>query len=96
MFGMNPIRGSIIQYLIDHPGGHTSGSIQRSLKTSYHTVLRHLQGLEDAGIVNSDGGENRQGVRVLYSADKLAIVQALADLDEYFRVGYSSKQKPSP
>jgi DNA-binding transcriptional ArsR family regulator len=83
VFGVNPIRGAIVRLLSRHPEGMTSGAIHRELNATYQTVFRHLQELESAGAVTSDAGEKRQGQRVIYVADSVAVRAALAGYESY-------------
>jgi DNA-binding transcriptional ArsR family regulator len=82
-FGMNQVRAAIIRHLAQKPNGATSGDISRQLQATYQTVFRHLQDLEEQGIVASDAGEQRQGQRVRYTLNKQARDKALADYAHY-------------
>lgn len=82
-FGMNQIRAAIIRYLAQSEQGVTSGQISRDLKATYQTVFRHLQDLEDQGIVVSDAGDQRQGQRVVYELNKQARDKALSEYAKY-------------
>lgn len=83
IFGVNPIRGEIIRLLARNPEGMTTGAIQRELDATYHTVFRHVRELEEAGVVQSDAGEHRQGQRVIYRLDTVAIRAALGEYEKY-------------
>lgn len=80
---MNQVRAAIIRHLALNPGGTTSGQITRALSATYQTIFRHLQDLEDQGIIMSDAGEPRQGQRVVYTLDQAARDKALADYAAY-------------
>lgn len=83
MFGANPIRGAIIRILAQHPGGMTSGAIERELSASYQTVFRHLQMLVATGLVTTDSPEAHHGRRVIYTLDTEAVSTALSDYLAY-------------
>lgn len=80
---MNQVRAAIIRHLALHPGGTTSGQITRELSATYQTIFRHLQDLEEQGVVTSDAGEQRQGQRVVYTLNRAARDKALADYAAY-------------
>lgn len=82
-FGMNQVRAAIIRHLARTEQGVTSGQISRDLQANYQTVFRHLQDLEDQGIVLSDATDQRQGQRVVYTLNKKARDKALADCAKY-------------
>lgn len=83
-FGMNQVRAAIIRNLAQSGDeGATSGQISRQLKATYQTVFRHLQDLENQGIVLSDAGDQRQGQRVVYRLNRNARDRALADYADY-------------
>jgi DNA-binding transcriptional ArsR family regulator len=82
-FGMNQVRAAIVRHLALNPDGVTSGQITRELSATYQTIFRHLQDLEEQGIVTSDAGEHRHGQRVIYTLNKAARDKALADYAEY-------------
>lgn len=83
MLGMNPLRGAIIRWLSQHPEGGTSGDIARACDTGYKTVLWHLQILEGGHLVESDGGENRMGQRVIYRLNVEELARAITATNEY-------------
>lgn len=80
---MNQLRAAIIRHLAQNEEGATSGQISRDLKATYQTIFRHLQDLEEQEIVLSDAGEQRQGQRVVYSLNRQARDNALADYAKY-------------
>lgn len=82
-FGMPEVRGQIIHYLALTSEGDTSGSIARKLGVNYHTVLRHLQELEQTGVVISDGDDQRAGRRLIYQVDKDALSLALDEATKF-------------
>lgn len=80
---MNQVRAAILRNLANKEDGATSGQIARDLMATYQTVFRHLQDLEDQGIVLSDAGDQRQGQRVVYQLDRRARDKALANYAKY-------------
>ena len=82
-FGMNRVRAEIIRYLARNPAGATSGQIGRDLEATYQTIFRHLQDLEQQGLVDSDGSKNRHGQRVVYRLNKRERDRALSNYAKY-------------
>ncbi|WP_432246251.1 winged helix-turn-helix domain-containing protein (plasmid) [Arthrobacter sp. G.S.26] len=80
---MNEVRSAILRNLALSAEGTTSGQIAKDLGANYQTVFRHLQDLEDLGLVKADAGQQRQGQRVLYRLDKAARDVALAAYAQY-------------
>lgn len=82
-FGMNRVRAEIIRYLARSTSGATSGQIARDLDATYQTIFRHLRDLEDQGLVESDGADNRHGQRVVYQLNKQERDRALENYAKY-------------
>lgn len=82
-FGMNRVRAEIIRYLALNSGGTTSGQIARDLEANYQTVFRHLQDLEEQGLIDSDGSEIRHGQRVVYQLNRQERDRALKNYAKY-------------
>ena len=82
-FGMNRVRSEVLRYLAQNPEGTTSGQIGRDLDATYQTIFRHLRELEEQGIIDSDGSENRHGQRVVYRLNKQGRDRALANYASY-------------
>lgn len=82
-FGMNRVRAEIIRYLAQRSTGTTSGQVARDLNATYQTIFRHLRDLEDQGLVESDGADNRHGQRVVYRLNKQERDRALKNYAKY-------------
>lgn len=80
---MNRVRAEIIRYLSQSSSGATSGQIARDLEATYQTIFRHLQDLEEQGLVDSDGTKNRHGQRVVYMLNKKERDRALENYARY-------------
>ena len=83
MFGVNPIRASIVRLLAQSAEPMTTGEIAKALSgASYKTIFNHVQELTAQGTLISDARPDPQGQRVRYTVDRDALRR---EIDEYAR-----------
>lgn len=81
MFGVNPIRASIVRLLAQSAEPMTTGEIAKALSgASYKTIFNHVQELAAQGALISDARPDPHGQRVRYAVDRDALRR---ELDEY-------------
>lgn len=83
MFGVNPIRASIVRLLAQSSEPMTTGEIAKALSgAAYKTIFNHVQALTAEGTLVSDARADPHGQRVRYSVDRDAVRR---ELDQYAR-----------
>lgn len=85
ILGIPHLRAAILRHLSSNADGGTSGEIAAALGTRYQTVKRHLEQLEELGVVAASIAPPRQGHHVVFTLKPEVLGEAIKKNAKYIQ-----------
>lgn len=85
ILGIPHLRAAILRHLSSCEAGATSGEIANVLGTRYQTVQRHLEQLEQLGVVQASVPPPRQGHHVVFAIKADVLREAIKKNADYIQ-----------